>query len=94
MPVESMIRKLKVQYLKGQLAVSRNVCSSLAHEFETTGLTVDEKAAIAHRWDKALKESHGLQLALELLEKPARESKTNAAPARCQALGAPTLPTH
>lgn len=77
--MESIIRKLELQSLKAQLAVSHSVCSSLAHEFETTTLKGDEKAAIAQRWDKALKEDRGLQLALVLLESRDDESKIDAA---------------
>ncbi|MGO8934336.1 MAG: hypothetical protein ACLPLZ_04185 [Terracidiphilus sp.] len=75
----SIIRKLELQALKDQLAASHDVCSSLAHEFETTALKGGQKAAIAHRWDKALKIDQGLQLALVLLERRDSESRIDAA---------------
>ena len=61
--------KLKIQSLKAQLALSHNLCASWSHELETEILTGDQKVAIAHRWGNARKESHGLQLAMELLER-------------------------
>jgi len=67
--MESIILKLKIESLKAQLALSRNLCTSRAHELETGILTTDQKVAIAHRWGNARKESHGLQLAMELLER-------------------------
>ena len=63
------ILKQKVQSLNAELALSRSLCASLAHELETDTLTADQKVEIAHRWDNARKQSHGLQLALELLER-------------------------
>jgi hypothetical protein len=87
--LKSIIRKLEVQSLKARLALNPMACSCLADEFKLKTLTGDQKAAIARRWENALKERHGLQLALDLLERPARESKINAAPAgrpRCQGL--------
>ena len=77
--MRSIILKLELQSLKAELAASHELCCSLAHEFETTTLTGGEKAAIAHRWDKALKEDHGLQLALVLLERRDSESEIDTA---------------
>ncbi len=68
-------RKHKVESLKAQLALSRNVYSSLANEFETTTLTSDDMAAIAYRLDAALKETQILQLAIDLLERQEREEQ-------------------
>jgi hypothetical protein len=79
--METSVRELEIQTLKNQLALSHEVCSSLAHEFETETLTPDDKAAIAHRWDHALKERYGLQLALDLLERIDCESEIDAAQA-------------
>jgi hypothetical protein len=78
--LKSIIRKLEVQSLKARLALNPMACSCLADEFKLKTLTGDQKAAIARRWENALKERHGLQLALDLLERPARESKINAEP--------------
>jgi hypothetical protein len=77
--MESLIHKLKAQSLKAHLAASRHVCSSLAREFETQSLTRDQKAAIAKRWEKALQETHGLQLAIGQLERRDSESIIDAA---------------
>jgi hypothetical protein len=63
------ILKQKVQSLDAELALRRSLCASFAHELETQSLTTGQKVAIAHRWGNARKESHGLQLAMELLER-------------------------
>jgi hypothetical protein len=72
--LESIILKLKIQSLKAQLALSRNLCNFWSHELETEILTGEQKVAIAHRWDNARNENHGLHLAIDLLEKQQSES--------------------
>jgi hypothetical protein len=67
--LEEIIRKFRIQNLKALLAGQRFMCEALEKEFETEALTRDQKAAIARLWDDARKESHGLQLAIDLLEK-------------------------
>ena len=54
--MEFIIRNLMVQNLKAQIALRRYVCEFLVREFQTPTLTTHEKAALAHRWDIALKE--------------------------------------
>jgi hypothetical protein len=73
--LESIVRKHKVQSLEAQLALSQNVCSSLAQEFKTESLTDEQKAAIGHRLNAALKENDALQLAIDLLETQDREEQ-------------------
>ena len=73
--LESIIGKHNVESLKAQLALSHNVCYSLANESETTTLTGDQKAAIAHRLDAVIKESHILRLAIDLLERQEKEER-------------------
>jgi hypothetical protein len=67
--LESINRKHKIESLKAQLESSQNVCSSVTHEFETTTLTGEQKAEIAHRREDALRECKMLQLAIDLLER-------------------------
>ena len=66
--MQSLIRKLKIHALKMQLQASRRKCDSLATEFEAAAST-KQKAELAHRWDRAIKESHAVQHALARLEK-------------------------
>lgn len=72
--MEDVIRKLRIQNLKAQVVLRQLLCASLAREFETASLTFDERAAIAHRWDEALKECYVLQLMVELMERQERTS--------------------
>jgi hypothetical protein len=62
-----------VQNLKAQIALRRYVCEFLVREFQTPTLTTHERAALAHRWDIALKESYVFQLMLDLTERQKNE---------------------
>jgi len=81
--METSVRKLEIQSLKERLALSHKAGASLAREFESGTLTPDEKAEIAHRWDHALKERYGLQLAIDQLERMGCEPEIDAAQADC-----------
>jgi len=83
--LEFIILKLKVQNLKAQIALRRYVCEFLVREFQTPTLTTRERAAIADRWDIALKENYVFQLMLDLIERqnngePAEVSRSTATP--------------
>jgi hypothetical protein len=71
--LEFIIRKLRVQKLTAQVALRRYVCEFLVREFQTPTLTIHERAALAHRWDIALKESYVFQLMLDLVERQKNE---------------------
>jgi hypothetical protein len=71
-------RNLRIDTLKTQLDVCRFVCASLAKAAQADHLTPAEKAALAHRWDKALKEGRNLQLAIEILRGQETESRLAA----------------
>ena len=73
--MEFIIRKLRVQNLTAQLALRRYVCEFLVREFQTPTLTTDERAAIAHRWDIALKEGYVFQFMLDLIERREKEER-------------------
>jgi hypothetical protein len=75
--VESIIRSLRIHSLRGQVESSRCYCCSLASQFEATPSNV-EKTRIAQRYDAALKQTHMLQLLLELLEREQRQIKAEA----------------
>jgi len=77
-PLESAIRNLRIQTLKAQLNVCQLVCASLAKEIQSSSLTLEEKAALAHRWGKALNETRGLQHAIDTLEQQEVETRATA----------------
>ncbi len=66
--METLIRNLRIRTLKSQLEVCQFVCASLANELRAANLTPAEKTALADRWEKALKEVRGLQLAIDMLD--------------------------
>jgi hypothetical protein len=66
--LESAIHDLRIDTLKTQRDVCQLVCASLDKELQASDLTLEEQAALAHRWDHALKESRSLQLAIDMLE--------------------------
>ena len=71
--MEPAIRKLTMQTYQAQIALRERMSESLAREFEEENLTLGQKATVAHRWDKILKEKHAFQFMLDLMEK--QESK-------------------
>ena len=71
-------RNLRIDTLKTQLDVCRFVCASLAKAIQADHLTPEEKAALAQRWDKALKEGRNLQFALDMLRGQGTESRLDA----------------
>jgi hypothetical protein len=71
-------RNLRIDTLKTQLDVCRFVCASLANAIRADHLTPEEKAALAHRWDKALKEGRNLQVAIDMLRGQETESRLAA----------------
>jgi hypothetical protein len=70
--MELIISKPRIQSLKAQTVLRQFHCESLAVEFEDEGLTTNQKAGLAYRWDDMLKESQVLQLMLDLLERQER----------------------
>ena len=64
----SIIRRLRINSLKAKIEASRVRCGSLVTDFEKAP-TDTAKTGIANRYDEALKQTHSLQLLLELLEK-------------------------
>ena len=75
--MDLIINKPRIQNLKAQMVLRQFHCESLAAEFVTEGLTINQKAVLAYPWDDMLKESQVLQLMLDLLER--RERKGVAA---------------
>lgn len=73
--MEFIIPRLKIQTLQAQIALRQFVCASLAQEFESKGLTFEQRATLAFRWDDMQKESLVLKLIRDLLERRARANK-------------------
>lgn len=67
--MEPVIRRLRVENLKAQIAVRRYVCEFLESEFHTQTLTTEQRVAIVHRWDIASKERNDFQLMLDQIER-------------------------
>jgi hypothetical protein len=73
--LETIIRKLRIQTYKGQLAVCNLVCTALSKELENVTPADDQWVGLGHRLDEAVKESYVLQLMLDLMEKQEREEQ-------------------
>jgi hypothetical protein len=71
--MEPIISKPRIQTLKAQMVLRQFHCESLSKEFETECLTTNQKTGIPYRWDDMLKETHVLQLMLDLLERLERK---------------------
>ena len=74
--MELIISKRRIETLKAQMVLRQFHCESLEAEFETEGLTINQKARLAYPWDDMLKESQVLQLMLDLLERRERKGVT------------------
>ena len=72
--VQSIIVRLKAQYLKRCIAVCDATCDSLTRKLETEGLTVAERFAIVEDLSQALRDRNILLLTLDLLERKENES--------------------
>lgn len=72
--LESIIDRLRIHSLNGQIEASRLYCVALTNRFDaaTTG---KEKTKLAHQYDEALTRVHALQLLLALLERKRADEK-------------------
>ncbi len=70
--MELIISKRRIEHLKAQMVLRQFHCESLAVEFKTEGLTMNQKAGLVDPWDDMRKESQILQLMLGLLERRER----------------------
>jgi hypothetical protein len=70
--MESVIDRVRIRSLRGHIDASRLYSVALANRFEAAP-TASEKTKIARQYDAALKQTHELQLMLEMLEKQERE---------------------
>jgi hypothetical protein len=70
-----MIRSLRIQTYKAQLAVCNHVRAVLLKELENVNLIDDQRVAIGRRSNDALKESRALKFMLDLTERHDREAR-------------------
>jgi hypothetical protein len=76
--VKSIIGRLRISYLNAQIEASRLYRVELANRFENAVASA-EKTMIAREYDKSLKQSHAMQLLIEVLERKSR-GRPNDAP--------------
>jgi hypothetical protein len=69
---------LEITYLKARFALCEHVCTSLALEFDREGLTVEEKTAIASRWNSIKNDGYVLRFMMDLVKRHGRESRGEA----------------
>jgi len=75
--LEPTVDGLTVQTLEVRLGLRRQLCASLALEFEAAK-TSDKKKEFARLWFEAMKEGDALELALERLKKKAGQDVGSA----------------
>jgi hypothetical protein len=75
--LESVIRTLRIQTLKGQVAMCELRSASLAKRLDSEYMSDEQKVEIEHRREESLKEGRTLQLMLDLLERQEREGGSN-----------------
>ncbi len=70
-----VIRRLRIQTYRDQLAACNQVCVALSRETQNLALPRDERLSIDQRLDSATKESLSLQFMLDHLEKQENEDR-------------------
>lgn len=73
--MDSVIRGLRIQTLRGQVVICQLMSASLAKQSDSQYLSDGEKAEITRRRDESLNESPALQLMVDLLERKEREEQ-------------------
>jgi hypothetical protein len=74
--MESVIRKLRIQTYKAQLAACDLECVALKKDLDRADLPEYQMLAMGHRLDEATKESLSLQFMLSHLEGAESKDKT------------------
>jgi DUF438 domain-containing protein len=77
--LEPVIRKLKIQAIREQLALCLQTLESIDKELQIAPLTEEDRSALTRRSDDMLRESNVLQLTLDLLERQEREEHERGA---------------
>ena len=73
--MDSVTRSLRIQTYKEQVVSCNEVCEALSKELDNTKLSEEERLAIGHRWEEAMKESRALQFMLDHLEEEEKAGK-------------------
>jgi hypothetical protein len=68
-----------MQAYKAQVALRERMSQSLAKKFEEENLTLEQKAKLARKWDKVLKQKYAFQFMLDLMERQKGEEKESLA---------------
>jgi hypothetical protein len=74
-PLESVIRRLRIQTLRGQVVMCQLMSTSLAKRSDSEYLPDGQRAEIFRRRDESIDESHALQLMVDLLERHEKEER-------------------
>jgi hypothetical protein len=72
-----MIRRLRIQTLKGQVAMCQMCGAPLARRFGSEYLSDGQMVEIIRRRDESLNESFALQLMVDVLEMQEKEEREN-----------------
>ena len=76
--MESVVRKLRAETYRAQLAVCERVRDDLARNLSNPELTIGARIALVKRCDAAVNEIYTLQLLLQLLDRKDREENHGA----------------
>jgi hypothetical protein len=74
--MESVVRKLRAETYRVQLALCEQIRDDLARNLNNPALTIGERIALVKRCDAAVNEIYSLQLLLQLIDRKDREEKT------------------
>jgi hypothetical protein len=77
-PLGHIIDKLRISSLRAQVEASRLYSAELTRKFEAAETSL-EKTTIASQYDKSLKQTHAMQLLLEMLERKQNHPSTETA---------------
>jgi hypothetical protein len=70
--IETALRRFKIQHLKAMLVANQMECKVLERQYETEGLSEQERTAIVNRWNAVAQDASAARLELERLEKQAK----------------------
>ena len=72
-------RKIRIELLRGEVELRGLTCESFARKFERQQLTGEQRSELLNLWEDLLKESHLLQVMLDVLEKEEMEAALGGA---------------
>jgi hypothetical protein len=77
--MESVVRKLRAETYREQLALCEEIRETLASNLNSPFLTIAERIAIVKRCDATLTEIYSIQLMLALIDRKDREEEEQGA---------------